>query len=247
MAPDTADSLVFYLRLSIGSKEHLGAIRHWKNLKAAREDDYLWVKDFTADQIKAVEVRSMPEKQLYDARGGKLYFNNSYLPERNIPALLWSPIERMMPIKLPAFNHNYFGLPDKIPVRIIKSDQEKIAAAMLIPLSQLEGYINTAPAVRLSNLKWIIVNKKDALLVGNPLLPLQGEVYWTDGDFMVPAGYGFDLHALSSSLNALLNPKKLFWVVFNQDSSYFTVPRAQLRPLTIGSFRVSLKQLTEAE
>jgi hypothetical protein len=246
MAPNTAGSVVYYLRLNIRSKEHLGAIRHWKNLKAAHEDDYIWVKDFTAEQIKAAEVLSLPDKQMYEARGGKLFLKDAYLPERTIPALLWSPIDRALPVKLPAYNHNYFGIHHKVDVKLVKSDHEKIAAAMLVPLGQLRNYADTAPAIRLKNIRWTIVNQQDAFVVGHPLLPLQAMVYYTEGDFMIPAGYNFDLYALSSSLNALLNPKSLFWIVFNPDSSYFTIPKAQLRPLTIGSCRVSLKQLPEA-
>ncbi len=246
MAKDTAGSIVFYLRLNIRSKEHLGAIRHWKNLKAAHEAGYIWVKDFTADQIKAAEVLSLPDKQMYEARGGKLFLKDGYLPERNIPALLWSPIDRALPVKLPAFNHNYFGIPGKVTVGLVKSAHEKKASAMLVPLSQLQKYVETAPAIRLKNIRWTIVDKQYAFLVGAPLLPLHGEVHYTESDFMIPAGYAFDLHALLSSLNTLLNPKKLFWIVFNPDSNYFTVPKAQLRPLTIGSFRASLNQLPEA-
>ncbi|RYE13080.1 MAG: hypothetical protein EOP45_21780 [Sphingobacteriaceae bacterium] len=212
MAKDPSNDISYYLSLSGERRDALGALRHLKNLKIAFEGNQIWIKDLSFEQVNSVEVRSIPGKRIYYADSGKLFLKDSYLPDRVVPALLWTPIERGLPIKLPVFNHNYLGIKEKVSIKIITSDKERPAAAMIIPLSNLKDYINTAPAVRLINLSWAIIDQKTAFLLGKPLLPLQADVHWMNEDFIIPVGCDFDLYVLTETVNTLLNPDGLFWV-----------------------------------
>ena len=243
MALDPSNGVTYFLRIAAEHRDYLGAIQHWNNLKMAVEEGMIWVKDLTQKQVDAVEVKSIPYKELYYAVGQQLFPLQSLLPYRNIPSLLWTPVERGLPVQLPAFNHNYFGIHDKIVVRLIPSDQEEEAAALLVTVDDLKTYIETAPAVRLQGLHWALVGDDKAIILGAPLLPLKGDAFWCSHDFLLPAGYCFELYALAGTINGLVNPERKDWIVWGREGTYWKLDKQLLKPLSIGSFRVSLKQL----
>ena len=117
-------------------------------------------------------------KTIYYESNGKLCLLNSLLPERKIPSLLWTPIERAIPIKLPSFNHNYFGITEKVTLTLVPSDTEHEAEVMVLTVSKLKTYIETAPDVRFKQLSWALLNNDLVMVAGKPLLPIDGNVYW---------------------------------------------------------------------
>jgi hypothetical protein len=243
MAIDPSNDITYFLSVAVGHKDYLGAIRHYSNLKIAFEEGLVWVKDLTSVQLDSIEVKSIPYKQLYYSSGPKLFLKGSLLPSRGVPSLLWTPIERGLPVRLPSFNHNYFGIQDKAGIRVIASVNEVEAIALMVDLQLLENYLETAPAVRLKNLSWTIVEDRKALILGTPLLPLQGKVFWRRDDFLLPAGYDLELPVLCDTIHKELNPGKEHWIIWNKDDSYKKLDKRLFRPLSIYSFRLSSKKV----
>jgi hypothetical protein len=239
MEKNTASNIVYYVLVNEQNKSDLANIRPWKNLKIAFDKDQIWIKDFDYVQINALALKSMPFKTVFYEQRGKLFLENSLLPDRNIPSLLWTPIERALPIELPRFNHNFFGIEEKISLNIVPSERETEAVAMLTTLDALRDYVETAADVRLKNLGWCIVNHTQVLILGKPLLPISGEVFWKKNDFLIPSGYDFDLHSLTSALNDVLNPDYTQWVIWDEQGDYFLIQKSDIQTLSIGSVRMS--------
>src|SRR5688572_20218731 len=204
MAGDTSDGINYFISIEKEHLDFLGEIRHWQNIKIGFEEALVWLKDLTHSQVDAIEVKCIPFKQLYYSKGAKLFRQGSLLPERNIPPLLWTAIDRGLPVKLPSFNHNYFGITEKIAIKIIASSEEAEAYALLTSMQSLGSYLETASAIRLKNLQWSIINDQ-AMIFGVPLLPVNGTVYWRNAHFLFPAGYNLELHTLLPVLNNMLN------------------------------------------
>lgn len=239
MAVHSANGVSYYLALPLAQKERLGALRHWQNLKVAFDEETVWVKEFTPAQIDGTEVKTLPHKTIYVANGPQLYLQGSLLPERLLPSLLWTPIERGLPLRLPAFNHNYFGLAEKIAVRLKPAESEKEAWACLVKRDLLNAYAEGAPAVRMQGLNWVLAGHDEALLTGTPLLPLPGDTFWRQGDLLFPSGYELEWPLLADTLQKVLNPQGSHWVVWTKDGSYWRVPKQQTVPLSRGSVRLS--------
>lgn len=237
MAENPSDHISCFLRLSLTEKYCLGTIRHWSNVKMAYDGDDIWLTGFDEAQIHAPEVKSIPYACSYTARNGKLYRLHSLLPVQNIPSLLWTPIERALPVQIPLTNSNYFGIRQHIEPKLVTSKNEHPAAAMMISLATLGDYIHIAPSVRISRMEWAIIGH-DALIAGTPVLPVNGDVFWQNGDFLIPAGYDFDLPVLSGTINKVFNPQG-HRVVWRTDSSYILVDKRCFRPLTISSYKQS--------
>ena len=239
MAKDPTNAVNFYMCIEASRKNDLGSIRNWPLLKIAYEEEQLWVKDLSAAQIDSVEIQSIPFKKIYYTQDTKLFPIGSLLPERNLPSLLWTSIDRGLPLQLPSYNHNYFGLSEKLHVKLVPSDRAYEAFAMLTDLSTLQSYILSAPAVRLENLDWVLVGKDKALILRTPLLPIQGSTFWNYNSFLIPSGYDFEYHSLNNTLELLLNPEQDQWIVWNMDSNYYSIPKRCIEALSISSFRQS--------
>lgn len=242
MAGYTAESVVYYLSLPQQHLELLGSIRNWENVKIAFEDDTVWIKDLDSIQLDSIEIKSIPYKHIFYARENKLFPKDSILPARNIPSLLWSPVNRGIPVELPALNHNYFEIQEKVAFTFIESSKEEPPFAMITSLVALEQYLDTAPAIRIQNLLWVIVGE-NALLIGSPLLPLQGEVYWRNDSFLIPAGWEMEYPVLAPTMNRLINPNDDHWIVWSADGNYSVIPLQSFASLSLSSFRLSKKQL----
>jgi hypothetical protein len=245
MAKDIANGVEYVLHLHVSDKDFLAAIRHFSNLKIGFEDENIWVKDLTEAQVKSTEVKSIPFKNIFYLKENKLYPQGKLLPYGNMPSLLWTPIERGLPVTLPAFNHNYFGIDDKLNIRIIPSTKEKVGTILLTTIEILENYIETAPAIRLKKLTWVLLDEYKVMLFGTPLLPIQGEVYWINGNFVLPAGYDLALYSITGLLDKKINPAGNNYVIWNTDSSYFLLDKLMIAPLSLSSFRKSIHSVNQ--
>lgn len=239
MAENSSDGITWYLELPTRHRDVLGAIRHWDNLKVGMDGETIWVKDFTSVQIESVTVKILPFKEVYYSRGPKLFHYGSGLPERTVPSLLWSPIDRLLQVTLTGFNHNYFGVHEQIDIAVVRSEAEREAAAMLVTVSELQAYLETAANVRTTNIDWVLIGEQ-AFLKGTPLLPVRGMAYWQQGMSFLPAGYDLSLPVLADVYDSMLSENRTHYVVWDRSSTYTRVPLNAFRQLSIGSLRNTL-------
>lgn len=245
MAEDAANDIEYLVQTHNSRTDDLGTIRHWDNLAVCFEGASVWVKGFVADQIHSIEVKSIPSIKRYYAARGKLFPLESVLPAGAMPSGLWTPIARALRVELPAFNHNFFGISEGMTPRLTPSGTVRDAAAMIVSLELLEPYMRTAPAIRLRSLRWAILDASDAFILGAPLLPLPGDVYWRRDDFFIPAGYDLELYLLHNSINRKINPDSVNWVVWHEHLPCFFIDKLDVQPLTISSFKNSLNDLRQ--
>lgn len=241
MAQNASNDISYFLLLDALHKADLGTIRVWSNLKVAFDENRIWVNGFTPDQIHSIEVKSIPYKTIFYSKEAKLYLQNSLLPDRNIPAsLLWTPIDRALPVSLPDFNHNYFGVHEKIKIAISASEKEEDACAMITTLDVLKYYIETAPTVRLQHIQWTILNKKYALLMGKPLIPVTGDTYWNLHNMLMPVGFNFELPVLAKKIADRINSGNESIVLWGSDGEYQLIDAKALQSLSLSSFRSTM-------
>jgi hypothetical protein len=238
MAVDSANGLNYFLSLPAQHKDLLYSIRHWQNLKIAFDEDLVWVKELNFFQVNSIEVKSIPFKELYYLSENRLFPKGSLLPGTNVPSLLWTPIERGLPIERPSYNHNYFGITEKIKIRLKPSEKEQEAFGLLVSMDTLSAYLETAPAIRLKNLSWVLIDD-NSLILGFPLLPLQGSVYWRRDNFLLPVGFDFEFPILSDVINNFLSDDSNYWVVWSAENRFLKINKQSLKPLSISSFRLS--------
>lgn len=239
---NNAQNAVIYLKINRQYTRLLGAVRHWKNLQIAFAENYVWVKNFIDGQENSSILQSIPFRELYYEKEQHLFKVGSLLPTSVLPNVLWTPISTRLAVELPAFNHNFFDFEGVINLTIVSTQQEQVAKALVVDLVDLASYIQTAPKVRLNQLRWCILNDRQALLIGQPLLPLKGLSYWQEGCCLFPTGYGLNFPQLTTAVIKKINPQKS-WVLWHNDNSYSLVSYNTLKPLSKSAFNRSYKPL----
>lgn len=233
---------MYYVELHKSHLDYLAPIRHWDNLKLAFDGETLFIKDFSHEQINAGVLLQIPHIIVYEFREHLLFRLGKLVPTKKIPtALLWMPILSALPIALPNYNMNYFGIHDKIDIKIVKSEAEQKPYGLITKLENVKGYIETLPQVRLQNLKWIII-EDSVLFLGTPLLPINGQTYWLKDNCLFPTGYALEFDILFPIIKKQLNPNNDSLLLFQNSNSYLSIPLSDCKPLTLSSFRLTVNE-----
>lgn len=231
---------MYLFEISKEHKEFLATIRQWNNVRIAFAETAIWLKDFTEEQMKSPNLLQIPHLIKYKEKQNLLFKNTSLLPSKKMPsALLWSPIQNALPVELPSLNHNFFGIHESIEVTIVPSEIEKEAKAILTTISVLKAYVEQSPEVRLNPLQWVLLEDK-VLIVGTPLLPIKGKVFWQLGNSFLPVGYNFELPILKDVIDNKINQSAANCIVWQSDSTYLSIPKENFKPLSISSLRLTL-------
>lgn len=244
MANNASDNLSYFLLLEEHHQLFLGGIRHWNNLKVGFDELGFWIKDFDYAQIQSTEVKIIPYKKVFYEKNGRLFPENSLLPEGIVPALIWTPIDRAIPVTLPALNHNYFGVNEPLTMRLVNAESEQESVAMIVDLDVLGDYLEHVSEVRLKNLSWCILDDYTACVMGTPLLSIQGEVFWQSDVFLIPSGFDLELHTLKGELKQLLEVADSDHIVWLKSGYYLKLAHTDLKPLSRASFRMNIKSIS---
>lgn len=240
MEENFTNDLNYILQIEMLHEELLAGIRHWSNLKIATGEGLYWIKDFTSQQINSVEVKSIPFAKVFYIQDNKLFLLGKSLPERKAPSFLWTPITRGLPIVLPKQNHNYFGMPQKIDLTISPSNKTREPFAILCDFHSLEKSLEAASSIRFQSLDWIILQKSNKVFIlGTPLLPIIGETYWRQNNFLIPTGYDFNHATFINTLETRLNSEQDNWIIWTKEGKHFYIPKTSLKKLSLSSFRLT--------
>lgn len=243
MAEDSTKSIVYIVEMQAAQMADLAHIRHHEHLRIAQEGSSIWIKGFTSQEINSTDIQSIPFKTIYTLKDQQLYPLGALLPIKKIPsALMWVALERMIPVALPAYNNNYFGLNQTIKLELIPSENEQVVSVLLVSLQNMEEFIGSASADRLSPISWCLVGQ-NALLVGKPLLPISGETYWIKDNFILPAGYDFNYPAISQTMNEKFNATGFNYILWKKDNTCIVIAKSAFTKLTRGSFKLTAAKM----
>ena len=242
MAKDSSNSIKdFWAEIPRVDEDFLGSIRDWKNVQIALEEEIIWLKGFTDEQAVSSEIQQLPNFLLYELREGLLFRKEALVPSKKVrTALLWTPIDKALRLTFPPSNQNFFGIDEKIEVKLKPSEEEQPATALLSSMTEIKETIIALPKFKLEKLEWIVINDK-ALFIGNPLLSFPGKTYWTKDGHLLPTGFDFEFKNLSSLLQRKYNAGQDQWLLWNENGSVLHLNKDDFRKLSVSSFRLTEK------
>lgn len=242
MAEDSSNGIkTFWAELPKADEDFLGAIRDWKNVQIAMDEEVIWLKGFTDEQAASSDIQQLPNFILYELRDGLLFRKYALVPSKKMrTALLWTPIDKALKLTFPISNNNFFGIDEKIDVKLKSSEEEQPAMALLCSISEIKEIIITTPKFKLEKLSWIVINDK-ALFMGTPLLSFPGKTFWLKDNHLLPTGFDFEFKNLSSLLQRKYNECNEDWLLWSENGSVLNIKKEDLRKLSVSSFRLTEK------
>ncbi|WP_415325684.1 hypothetical protein [Chryseobacterium sp. MMS23-Vi53] len=242
MAKDSSDSLKdFWAELPRVDEDFLGSIRDWKNVQIALEEDTIWLKGFTDEQAVSSEILQLPNFVLYELKDGLLFRKDALVPSKKVrTALLWTPIDKALRLTFPSSNQNFFGIDEKVEIKLKPSEEEQPTAALLSSIHDIKEAIIALPKFKLEKLDWIVINNK-ALFLGTPLLSFPGKTFWMKDNHLLPTGFDFEFKNLSSLLQRKYNASLDKWLLWNENGSVLHLDKNDFRKLSVSSFRLTEK------
>ncbi|REC41017.1 hypothetical protein [Chryseobacterium sp. 5_R23647] len=242
MAEDSSNSIkTFWAELPKADEDFLGAIRDWKNVQIAIDEEIIWLKGFTDEQASSSEIQQLPNFILYELRDGLLFRKDALVPSKKMrTALLWAPIDKALKLTFPISNNNFFEIEEKVDVKLKSIEEEQPAMALLCSISEIKEVIITTPKFKLEKLDWIVINDK-ALFMGTPLLSFPGKTFWLKDDHLLPTGFDFEFKNLSSLLQRKYNECNEDWLLWSETGSILNIKKEDLRKLSVSSFRLTEK------
>jgi len=242
MAEDSSNSIKnFWAELPKADEDFLGAIRDWKNVQIAIDEEVIWLKGFTDEQAASSEIQQLPNFILYELRDGLLFRKNALVPSKKMrTALLWTPIDKALKLTFPISNNNFFGIDEKVDVKLKPSEEEQPAMALLCSISEIKEAITTIPKFKLEKLDWIVIDDK-TLFLGTPLLSFPGKTFWLKDGHLLPTGFDFEFKNLSSLLQRKYNADQNQWLLWNENGSVLYLNKEDFRKMSVSSFRLTEK------
>ena len=244
MAKDSSNGLkIFWAELPKADEDFLGGIRDWKNIQIAIDEDVIWLKGFTDEQMISPEIQQLPNLVLYELRDGLLFKKNALVPTKKMrSALLFTPIDKALSLIFPISNNNFFGIHEKLEVKLKPSEEEQPAFALLSGIFEIKNKFLELPKFKLEKLSWIVIDDK-ALFFGRPLLSLPGKTFWLKDAHLLPTGFDFEFKNLSSLLQKKYNSEQEQYLLWNENGSFVKIEKNDLRTLSVSSFRLTEKAL----
>lgn len=239
MATNLSNDISWLLEIDEANMDLLGPIRHWQHLLMTVSGGVVWVRGLRPEDIGGKVMRSIPFARVLYLRDEYLYPADGLVPLKKLPpGLSWRPLSKGLPLRFPSFNHNYFGIGERLAIRLVAADVEEQATALLVSMEVLRSYAINASAVRLRPLHWVVLGSA-ALVVGTPMLPLPGRGYWQQGDHLLPVGYRFEFPILAEPIGRRFCSQtgdRLFWT---EDGACVMLGYEDLVALSAGSIRMT--------
>lgn len=168
---------------------HTAAALRNLGMEALLDTEVVWLRGSEVTEELGLALRLVPDLQRFDVSAdGAITPHGLRIPVGRLPAGSWQPLSDLIKPKvqtaaLPGIS------PPAVEIRLVRSDEERAPAALLVPFEVWATYAEHAPQVRLSPLRFACSPDGKALIMGTPLPPLPGQPLVDRHGVLTPAGY----------------------------------------------------------
>jgi hypothetical protein len=173
-------------------KERLGQVRTVPGWKAAADEEQIWLRGPVDNGKMQTALSSLPATASYlmDEQF-RLFPYGKRTPVLTLKELEWQSLANFIAVTLPV-SAMPGAVPQPIKIRLSRSADVQPAFALLTTVAAWKNYVESAPLIRLKQLKFAVSAAGQVLITGQPLPPVKGTGYWLNKNMMIPAGYQLD-------------------------------------------------------
>ncbi|MEM9378344.1 MAG: hypothetical protein AAGB93_00245 [Planctomycetota bacterium] len=214
MAKDVDETWAWYARAAGSARRAVGSLRALPDVEAAQVGDgpegRLWLRGRAADP-EVLRALAMAGAEVF-APGAERGLVPAHPPGRRVPTAHapdadWRAIADVVPVRVePAALAG--TVPPPVELRVARGGPPREPAALRVPLARLLDWIDLAPAARFESLVFAADASGEALVLGEPLPPLEGTLYWEGAGVLIPCGHRLDPDVDAATARAVLAGKR---------------------------------------
>ncbi|MCP3915296.1 MAG: hypothetical protein GY711_07055 [bacterium] len=176
-------------RLDLSEASYLAALRGIASVEVLETPGELWVRGPQADAESDPRLLVVPWRSRYRIIDtGEIVPAGRRVPCGSLPTGAWSPLVReVRPVPQIASLSGRIGA--AVTLRIAASTDVREGTCLSLPFASFSRWAELAPAVRLERLEFALSSGGRALVRGEPLPPLPGELYYEWGRVLLPCGW----------------------------------------------------------
>lgn len=223
--------------------QSLGSIRDIDGLKAAADEEQIWIRGINSIIMELSPVKQLPVRNHFTIdKNGLLFPADNITPTGVMKEMEWMNINEFVTVELPS-SAGPGELPPPLFVSLIPSRKSDKGIALLTSLKIWKDYGETASRIRLSPLKFAVSENKEVLIIGEPLPSLPGREFWLNNDMLIPSGYDFEFSLMASIIKQKISNEGSV-TVFNTDGTWFVIDHHFFVPATRSAIRMTQKEET---
>jgi len=217
----------------------LASLRLSNGVQVAQADELIWLRGRSGDEHLARALRGLPALARYEWLGNdQLRRLGTRIPSGTRPPLHWQALGEWLRVDLPAAAIPACE-PPPVPLRIIRSDEERVADLLLTSLSEWTQFASETAEVRLRRLQFAVDAGARVLVLGRPLPPLPGQRFVLHRSIAVPAGFGWYPAVAADVLMARLGVSPEALVLWHEDGTLTRLHAEQFVQATRSAVRAT--------
>ena len=223
----------------------LAAIRLIPGIEVSEIDGTIWLRGQRGDEKLGAKLSALPATARYEwLASNQLRRIEERIPSHRFPAVQWQRLDAWLQVEMPIAAVPA-ELPRPIPLRLVRSTDEKDPELLLARLDDLARFAATAARVRLEPLQFAANGNGDALVRGRPLPPVPGKRFVIHDAVAVPAGFSWEPAVSSEVLARRFGVSGDALILWNEDGTITRLHSEQFVALSRSAIRATQQALTE--
>lgn len=178
----------------------LATYRHQDDWEVAfTEEDTCFVRLPISESVEQI-IQSLPCLKSWSLQeNSQLIPTGKTLPEEILPPLSWLPLHTLLPAVpvSPKENEPFFG---HLSFSLLADTEIREPSGLILAFSHFKRWVETAPAVRLSPLRFALSEQGQVIILGQPLPPLNGLSLYLKDQILLPSGSTLPKYILPEDL-----------------------------------------------
>jgi hypothetical protein len=228
-------------RIAVAEAPAAAVLRLRTDVQAAIVGDVLWLRGGRVDaELDRLLDFIAPHGRYEVDASAHLRLAGHRLPVDALPTAAWRPVAEVFAVGWPAATPAS-ALPQGVALRLIRSDREQPANALLVDLAAFEAWASQAAGIRLSPLRFAATTEH-ALVLGQPVPPIAGLRLYESNGIIAPCGWQIMPAIDPPSLRQLLNLRPEDMALFDE-AGWTVIAADSVTGVTRSAARLTLQEV----
>lgn len=219
----------------------LAPLRLTRGIEVAEKAPFIWLRGNHTDEHIEPLLRALPAVARYELLpNNRLRRLELRIPSETLPALPWQPLSAWLRVQMPPAPRSADSedaLPQTVALHIVRSNEERTPELLVTDLREWQAFAQSAPEIRLRQLRFAADGTGNVVVRGRPLPPLPGTQFVLFSNIAIKAGFTWEPAVSAEVLARRLGLSPEAVALFHDDGTFTRIEGEQFVPATRSAIR----------